>query len=129
MQVLKGFLLGPLGLAQLLDEVRFNILELLYFFLHFSNLLLSLLLVEIIILRDLVVHLGLVQLLEGNELLLMLQTGTHRVLRSKVVTYSVYHGSVLPFLLEGILFLHNPFVVSLSLFHCHEFFRFLNLET
>ena len=75
MQVLKSFLLGPLGLAQLLDEVRFNILQLLYLFLHFPNLLLSLLLVEIIVFRDLVIHLGLVQLLEGNELLLMLHTG------------------------------------------------------
>ena len=75
MQVLKSFLLGPLGLAQLLDEVRFNILQLLYLFLHFPNLLLSLLLVEIIVFRDLVIHLGLVQLLEGNELLLMLLTG------------------------------------------------------
>ena len=49
MQVFKGFLLGPLRFTELLNEIRFDVLELSYLFLHFPDLLLSLFLVEVVV--------------------------------------------------------------------------------
>ena len=74
-------MLGPLRFTKLLNEIRFNVLELSYLFLHFPDLLLSLFLVEVVVFGDFMVHLGLIQLLKGDELLLMLHTGSLRPLR------------------------------------------------
>ena len=72
MQIFQCFLLSTLCLTKLLNQVRFDIFELLYFFLCFRDLLLPLLLVEIIVFRDLMVNLSLVQLFESHELFLVL---------------------------------------------------------
>ena len=124
MQIFQCFLLGSLCLTKLLNKVRFNIFELLYFFLCLRDLLLPFLLVEIIVFRDLMVNLSLVQLFESHELFLVLQT----LIRETTYAYPIYHRCILSFIFQVHFFFHDSFVITFPLLHCHEFFCFLIIE-
>ena len=124
MQIFQCFLLSPLRLTELLNQVRFNVFELLDFVLCFRDLLLPFLLVEIIVFRDLMVNLSLVQLFESHELFLVLQT----LIRWTTDAYPIYHCCIISFLFKVLFFIVDSFVVTFPLLHCHEFFCFLIIE-
>ena len=124
MQIFQCFLLSALCLTELLNQVRFNVFELFYFFLSLRDLLLPFLLVEIIVFRDLMINLSLVQLFESHELFLVLRT----LIRWITDAYPIYHCCIISFLFKVHFFFHDSFVITFPLLHCHVFFCFLIIE-